>query len=66
MHNALHLKNNVDHLYVPRKKGNRGLQGFEETVKLKNLGLGNYVKESRERLLTAARSVDLSLSKKLQ
>ena len=35
------------------------LQGVEEAVKLANLGLENYVKESRERLLTAARSVDI-------
>ena len=59
VHNALHPKSNVDRLYIPRKEGGRGLQGVEETVKVKNLGLENYVKESRERLLTAARSVDI-------
>ena len=37
------------------------MQGVKETVKLTNLGLENYVKESRERLLTAARSVDIDL-----
>ena len=61
MHNALHPKSNVDRRYIPRKEGGRGLQGVEETVNLTNLGLENYVKESRERLLTAARSVDIDL-----
>ena len=62
MHNALHPKSNVDRLYIPRRKeGGRGLQGVEETVKVTNLGLENYVKESRQRLLAAARSVDIDL-----
>ena len=54
-------KGNVDCLYIPRKEGGRGLQGVEETINLTNLGLENYVKESRERLLTAARSMDIDL-----
>ena len=58
MYNALHPKSYVDLLYIPRKEGGRRLQGV---VKLTNLGLENYVKESRERLLTAARSVDIDL-----
>ena len=41
--------------------GGRGLQGGKETVNLTNLELKNYVKESRERLLTAARYVDIDL-----
>ena len=61
MHNALHPKSNVDRLYIPRKECGRRLQGVEEAVKLANLGLENYVKESREGLLTAARSVDIDL-----
>ena len=56
MHNALHPKGNVDCLYIPRMEGGRGLQGLKEAVKLTNLGLENYIKESRERLLTAARN----------
>ena len=56
MHNVLHPKSNVDHLYIPRKKGGRGLQGIKEAVKVTNLGLQNNVKESRERLLTAAKT----------
>ena len=59
--NALHPKINVDRLYIPTKEGGRGLQGVKEMVKVTNLGLENYVKESRERLLTLARSVDIDL-----
>ena len=66
MHNALHPESNVDHLYIPRKEGGRGLQGVGDSVKLTNLGLENYVKESRERLLTAARSVDIDLIQPIQ
>ena len=61
MHNALHPKSNIDHLYIPRKEGGRGLQGVDETVKVTNLGLENYVKESKERLYTGARPVDIDL-----
>ena len=61
MHKALHPKSNVDHLYIPSKEGGRGLEGVKETVKVSNLGLENYVKQSRERLLTAARSVGIDL-----
>ena len=61
MHNVIHPKSNVDRFYIPRKEGGRGLQCVEETVKLNKLGLENYEKESRERLLTAASSVDIDL-----
>ena len=66
MHNALHPKKNVDRLYIPRKEGDRKLQGVEEAVKLTKLGLENYVMESRERLLTAARSVDIDLTEPIR
>ena len=59
MHNALHPKSNVDCFYIPRKEDGRGLQCVEETVKVNKLGLDNYEKEFRERLLTAASSVDI-------
>ena len=66
MHNVLHPKSNVDRLYIPRKEGGRGLQGVEEAVKVTNLGLENYEKDSRERLLTAARSVDIDLTEPIR
>ena len=42
------------------------MPGVEETVNLTNLGLENYVKESRQRLLTTARSVDIDLIERIQ
>ena len=32
MHKALHLRDDVDRLYVPRKEGGRGLASIEESV----------------------------------
>ena len=61
MHHALHPKSNIDRLCIPRKEGGRGLQCVVETVQLTELGLQNYVKESREHLFTAAKSVDIDL-----
>ena len=69
MHNALHPKSSVEPLSIPRKEDGRGFQGVNETVNVANLGLENYVKESREGFLAAVRSVDinwLSQSDKLQ
>ena len=37
------------------------MQGVDETLSLTNLGLENYVKESREEFLAAVRSVDINL-----
>ena len=62
MHNALHQKSNVDCLYIPKKEGGRRSQGVKETVNLTNLGSEIYAKESRERLPTPVRSVDIGLS----
>ena len=62
MHNALHQKSNVDRLYIPKKEGGRRSQGVKETVNLTNLGSEIYAKESRERLPTPVRSVDIGLS----
>ena len=60
MNNALYPKSNVDRLYIPTKEAGRGLQ-VEETVNLTNIGLEDYLKEFRERLVTTARSVDIDL-----
>ena len=67
INNKLRPKNNIDHVYIPRKVCGRGLQGIEETVNLTNLRLENYVREVRGSSLTAARSVEtVSQSEKLQ
>ena len=42
------------------------MQGVEDVVELTNLGLKNYVKESRESWLTATRSVDVDLTEPMQ
>ena len=66
MHKVRHPKSIHDRLYIPRNEGGRVLQGVEEAVKLTNLGLENYVKESRECLFTTARSVDIDLIELIQ
>ena len=52
---GLHLKSDVDRLYVPRKDGGRGLIAIEDCVQLAVTGLEAYVHGSEERLLQAAR-----------
>ena len=64
--NALHPKINVNRLYIPSKEGGRALQGVKEMVKVKYLGLENYGKESRERLLTASRPADIDFIEPIQ
>ena len=66
MHNARYVKGNVDHTYIPRKKCGRATQSVAKTVNLTNLGLKNYMKESRARFLTAVRSVNIELNEPIQ
>ena len=58
MHGALHIKSNVDRLYLPRKEGGRGLISVEDTVEQAVVDLESYVKNSTESLLVAARKVN--------
>ena len=51
MHGALHPKSDVDRLYLPGKRGGRGLIGCEACVKSDVNGLGWYVRRSGEYLL---------------
>ena len=55
MHRALHPRDSVARLYLPRKKGGRGLVAIEDCVQLAILGLENYVQDSKERILSSAR-----------
>ena len=48
---ALHPKSDVDRLYLPRKRGGRGLLGCERSVRTEANSLGWYVKKSVEPLL---------------
>ena len=58
MRNGFHPKSNVDQLYLSRSKGGRGLIGVQDTVETAILGLRNYVRNSKERLLIAARTIE--------
>ena len=58
MHNGFPPKSNVDRLYLSRSEGSRGLIGVKNTVETAILGLRNYVRNSKERLLIAAHKVE--------
>ena len=51
MHNGFHPKSNVDRLYLSRSEGGRGLIGVQNTVETAILGLRNYVRNNKDRLL---------------
>ena len=55
MYNALHPRDSVARLYLPRKEGGRGLMSAEDCVELTILGLENYIQKSNERLISSAR-----------
>ena len=55
IYEALHLKSDVDRLYIPRKEGGRGLISTENCVELATRGLKLYVHGIEERLIQAAR-----------
>ena len=55
IYRALHPELDVERLYVPRKKGGRGLTSIEDCVDLAIRGLEVYVHGSQERLIQAAR-----------
>ena len=52
---GLNPKSDVHRLYIPRKDEGRGLIAIEDCVELEVRGLEEYVHESEERLLQAAR-----------
>ena len=45
-------------MYLSRSKGGRGLLGVQDTLETATLRLRNYVRNSKERLLIAARKTD--------
>ena len=57
MNNGFHHKFNVDLLYLSRSKGVRGLIGVQDTAEKAILGLRNYMRNSKERLLIAASTI---------
>ncbi|CAH2018627.1 unnamed protein product [Acanthoscelides obtectus] len=52
-HNILHPKADIDRLYVPRKKGGRGLKQIEETYNNTIFSVGQYIqtRSEQDRLL---------------
>ena len=58
MHNGFHPKSNVDQMYLSRSEGGRGLIGVQETAETAILGLRNYVRNNKEGLLTAVRTIE--------
>ena len=58
IYNGFHPKNNVDRLYLLRCKGDRRLTGVQDTMETTILGLKNYVRNSKVRLLIAARTIE--------
>ena len=56
MHKALHSKYNIDRLYVTRKEGGREFPCIEDSANGSIRGLLDYIKKSKERLVTATRN----------
>ena len=55
MYRALHPRDSVDRLYLPRKEGGRGLISIEDCVDIAELSLKEYVMRSKEKMIAAAR-----------
>ena len=56
MHKALHPKDNVDRLYVPRKEGRRGLASIADSVDTSLQRLEDYIEKHKSGLITAIRN----------
>ena len=58
MNNGFYPKSNVDRLYLSRGEDDRGLTGVQDTAETVILRLRNYVRNSKERLLIATRTIE--------
>ena len=56
MHKALHPRDDVDRLYVPRKEGGRGLASIEDSVDISIQRLEDYIEKHEGGLFTAIRN----------
>ena len=56
MHMALHLWDDVDRLYVPRKEGGSGLTSIQDRVDISIQRLEDFIKKREGRLITATRN----------
>ena len=56
MHTALHPRDDVNRLYVPRKDGGRGLASIEDSVDTSIQRLEDYIEKHERGLITAIRN----------
>ena len=56
MHKALHPRDSVDRLYVPRKDGGRGLSGIEDSVDTSIQWLEDYIEKHERGMITTIRN----------
>ena len=59
LHKALHLRADVDHLYVPRGSGGRGLLSVSYVVTLEKHSLTSFVNKSKEPIVAKIREFTL-------
>ena len=57
MNKALHLRDDIDRLYVSRKEGGRELASIEKCVNASIQGLDNYTKKQRKLIIAASNSI---------
>ena len=55
-HKALHLRDDVDRLYVSRKEGGRGLAIIDDSVDASIQRLEDYIEKYERGLITATRN----------
>jgi len=53
IYNSLHPRADMDHLYIPRKHGRRGLVSIQESVYMEEQCLCRYIDVTEEELLAA-------------
>ena len=56
MHKALHPRDDVDRLYVPRKEGGRGLASIENSIDTSIQQLEDYIEKHERGLITTIRN----------
>ena len=56
IYKSLHPRSDIDRLYVPRKKGGRGLRSLEDLVLIEKTSLAEYVNNSQEPTLQKLKS----------
>ena len=67
MHKALHPRDDVDRIYVPRKEGGRELSSIEYNVDASILRLEDYIEKHERGLITAIRNnTDNTIDNRIQ